>query len=219
MVSTRIVVAALAAVTVLAGCMPAPERPQPATEEEIEALQQEQARVWWQGIAQGKPMPEVAVVEELPAEEAYERQTQCLDEAALPGVTVGTAGQWTYSGDAGPDDEEYLVVQQQYWICTQQFPAAVEDEFVLSRSELAWLYDYYVQRYEPCLASLGFEATAFPSRQTFVGEEAAGYPSWVPHDFSVIPVPTLQEWRLLAAKCPLPYLLEPYDLPGNVSSS
>ena len=210
------VAVALAVVTAAGGCMPSPERPQPATEEEIEALRDEQAREWWDSLATGEPMPEVAVVEELPAEEAYERQTQCLDEAALPGVTVGSAGEWTYAGETGPEDETFVLVQRQFWVCAQQFPAAGEDDFVLSVSELAWLHDYYVKRYLPCLESFGFEATAFPSRPTFVGE-AAGYPSWIPHDFSVDPVPTLQEWRVIASKCPLPDLLDPYNLPGMSS--
>ena len=217
MVSRAALVAAVLAATVLlAGCVPTPERPRPATEEEIAALHEEQARGWWDSIAPGTPMPEVAVIEELPAEDAYVRQTQCLDEAGLPGVTVGTAGQWTYSGDAGPDDEAYTIVMQQMWICTQQYRAAGEDDYVLSQSELAWLHDFYVKRYLPCIASFGFEAITFPSRQTFVGE-AAGYPSWVPHDYSVNPAPSSQEWRMLASKCPLPQLLEPYGLPGNLS--
>lgn len=205
--------AALAVAAVLVGCMPSPERPQPATEEEIAALRHEEASAWWDEIANGAPMPEVAVIERLPPEEAYVRQTECLGEAALPGVTVLNAGEWSYAGDAGPNDGAYRLVMKQQWICSQQFPATEQDGYVLSQSELAWLHDYYVKRYLPCLQSHGFEALYMPNREQFIGE-AAGYPQWMPHDYSVGPVPTSQQWRMLASKCPLPDLLEPYDLPG-----
>ena len=211
-----VVAVALAAAALLAGCMPSPERPQPATEEEIAALRQAEAIAWWDSFGTGTPMPDVAVIEELPPQEAYERQAQCIGEAALPGVTVGTAGEWSYDGDAGPNDEEYMLVMQQQWICSQQFPSADQDDYVLSQSELAWLHDFYVKRYVPCLASFGYEATYFPNREQFVGE-AAGYPAWMPHDYSVSPAPTSHEWRMLASKCPLPNLLDPYDLPAMTS--
>jgi hypothetical protein len=161
-------------------------------------------------------MPDVAVIEALPAQEAYERQAQCLGEAGLPGVNVGTEGEWSYAGDAGPDDEAYRLVMQQQWICSQQFPSTDQDDYVLSQSELAWLHDFYVNRYVPCIASFGFEATYFPNREQFIGE-AAGYPAWMPHDYSVSPAPTSHEWRMLASKCPLPNLLDPYDLPAMSS--
>lgn len=212
--------AAAIVIAMLAGCVPStPELPRSATPEEIQALRDEQAREWWDNMASGDPMPDIEVIEEMPSEEAYLRQTQCLQDAAIPGVIVTDDGGWSFEGDVGVEGEVgftdplYIQMQQQAWICNQQFPAAGEDAYVLSASELAWLHDFYVQRYRPCLASLGFEAITFPSREQFIGE-GVGYPAWVPHDYSVSPVPTRTQWMIIAERCPLPSLLAAYDLPG-----
>ena len=203
---------AVVSVALLAGCAHSPESPRPATAEEIEALQEEQAREWWESFAGYKPMPEVEVIEALPPNEAFPRQTECLREAEIPGVTFSDDGQWTYEGEPSATNPMFLPVQEQYWICTQQFPAAGDADFILSESELAWLYDFYLTRYRPCLSSLGFQAVGFPGRETFVGD-GAGYPSWIPYDYSISPVPTPGQWRLIAERCPMPELLEVYDLP------
>ena len=194
-------------VALLAGCVPPPpEPPRPATAEEIAALKQAQAREWWDGFAPGEPMPDVDVIEVLPPDEAYARQSECLNEAAIPGVTVRDDGGWNYSGEGDSDDPVFVQVQIQYWICNQQFPVDDSDDYVKSQAELAWIYDFYVERHRPCLASLGFEFVDFPQRERFVGE-AAGYIAWVPHDYSVSPMPTAQQWQLIAVRCPLPALL------------
>jgi hypothetical protein len=207
--------ASVAVLATLAGCASAaPPLPEPATAAEIEALRNEQARMWWDSMASGEPMPEIDVIEVMPPDEAFMRQTECLAEANLPGVSVGSEGEWHYSGSAEFNDPDFMVVQQQFWACAQQYPSSGDRDHVLSQSELGWLHDYYAKRYLPCLASLGFESLAFPSRRTFIGE-GAGYASWVPHDFSVIPVPTAQQWAMLAERCPLPYLLDGYGLPGQ----
>lgn len=205
------------AVAVLVGCASAPEPPRPATPEQIAALHEQQARDWWDSVSGGAPMPEVDVIEELPPEESYARQNECLQDADIPGVTVTDDGGWSFEGDVDGEidfeDPLFLQMQQQSWICAQQFPPSGEDAYVLSASELAWLHDFYVQRHRPCLASLGFEAIDFPGREQFVVDEV-GYPPWVPHDYSVSPIPTRMEWALLAERCPLPSLLDPYSLPG-----
>ena len=200
-------------VVMLAGCSPSPGPPRPATAEEIQALREAQARNWWDTFADGAPMPVVEVIEVLPAEESYERQLQCITDAAIPGVTVMDGGGVHYEGDGGYDDPWPLALEQQYWLCAQQYPVGGEDEYILSTSELAWLYDFYLKRYQPCLGSLGFEFLDFPEREQFIGD-AAGYPAWVPHDYSVAPVPTRDQWTLIAERCPLPELLDRYELPG-----
>ena len=203
-------------VAVLAGCSPPPEPPRPVTEEEIQALRDAQARDWWETFAQGEPMPLVEVIEVLPPEESYERQLQCIEDAAIPGVIVMDGGGVSYEGDGGYEDPWPLVLEQQYWLCAQQYPVAGEDEYILSQSELTWLYDFYEKRYRPCLGSLGFEFLDFPQREQFI-EGIAGYAGWVPHDYSVSPVPTRDQWTLIAERCPLPSLLAAYELPGSGS--
>ena len=221
--SARVVLAfavALLGVATLAGCAPsASPRPAPPTADEIAAMHEEQARFWWDSLNTGQPMPDVAVIEVLPGEEAFVRQTECLREADLPGVTVGSAGEWRFENTVDPveDDPAYQLVQQRWWVCSQQFPSADDDDWLMSSRELEWLHGFYAKRYLPCLASLGFEPVEFPSRDSFV-EEANGYASWIPHDFSVTPTPTPQQWDKIAVRCPLPYLLAEYELPGSRSS-
>lgn len=204
---------AAAAVAVLAGCMTPPPPPTPATEEEIAAFQEQQAREWWESFAPGIPMPDVEVIEAVPAEESNERQLQCLNDAAIPGVTVSDDGGVSYEGQGGFEDPLFMQVQQQFWICSEQFPVAGEAAYVMSQSELAWLHDFYAQRYRPCLASLGFDVVDFPTREQFIGE-GAGYPRWVPFEYSLSPLPTQTQWHLIAERCPLPPLLDGYVLPG-----
>jgi hypothetical protein len=203
-----------AGIVLLAGCAPSPPEPRPATAEELQAFRDEQARQWWESFAEGAPMPVVEAIEELPPEESYERAIQCFNDAAIPGVTMSADGGWSYSGEGGFEDPLSQVVQAQWWICNEQYPSVMDDSFVKSPSELAWIYDFYVERYRPCLASLGYTFVDFPQRERFV-VDTAYYVGWVPHDHSVSPMPTGPGWELIAARCPLPPLLDDLGVPAN----
>ena len=89
--------------TALVGCVEPTPVPPPPTEEEIDAMREEQAQAWWDSLSTGTTMPELGVIEELPNEEAFIRQTECLDEAQVPGVTVYGPGEWSYNGALGDD--------------------------------------------------------------------------------------------------------------------
>jgi hypothetical protein len=196
----------------LAACSPPPPPPEPPTAEEIAAVRAEMAQSWWDSMDLDVPMPHVEVIEELPAQQAAARQTQCLEEANLPGVQVDGPGTWSFGG-SNSDDVGFVDVQTLWWVCAQQYPSTDETEFLLSASELAWLYDFYVQRYEPCVATLGIELLDLPPREYFLSE-TGGYPAWVPYEQSLRPVPTADDWQVLAQRCPLPDMLAAYGLPG-----
>ena len=214
--STVVQRAAIAVVTlalagaVLAGCGSPPE-PAPPTQEQIDAVRASEAQTWWNSMFTDRPMPEVAVIEELPLEDALARQTQCLEEANIPGVTVNGRGEWSYDGELG-DDPMGSAAQEQWWICAQQYPAHSDDGWILSPSQLEWLHGYYTERYIPCLRTVGLEPTGFPSRADFLSN--GSYPAWVPHDATVTPIPTPGEWERVADRCPLPEMLQHYGLPG-----
>jgi hypothetical protein len=123
-------------------------------------------------------------------------------------------GGWTYAGQGGFEDPLAQVVQAQWWMCNEQYPAVIDGAYVKSPSELEWIYDFYVERYRPCLASLGYTFVDFPERDRFIGD-AAGYVAWVPHDYSVSPMPTNPGWDVIAARCPLPPLLGDLGVPAN----
>ena len=204
----------IAAVALLAACTPSPPAPEPVTDEQVEAFRDQQAREWWESFAEGAAMPIVDAIEELPPEEAYERSVQCFNDAAIPEVTMTVDGGWRYEGQGGFEDPLAQVVEAQWWVCNQQYPAGIDGAYVKSPSELEWIHDFYVERYRPCLASLGFAFVDFPQREQFVGD-AAGYVGWVPHDYSVAPMPTQPQWNVNAARCPLPPLLGDLGLPAN----
>jgi hypothetical protein len=216
---SRAVAAVATAVTALAvaalvGCAPAPEPPRPATPEEIEAFAREMSQEWWDSIAPGEPMPEVDVIEVLPADESSERQTECIRDAEIPGLTVTPDGGITFSVETSQGDPLDQAVQQQFWICAAKYPMEDDYSWVMSESELAWTYDFYVERYRPCLSALGFEFQDFPDRGQFV-DGAVGYLAWIPHDYSIAPTPSAQQWNLIAARCPLPPLLDTLGLPAS----
>ncbi len=200
------------AVGALAGCVSPTPVPPPPTAEEIAAMREVQAQDWWDSIATGTTMPNVAVVAELPPEEAYIRQTECLDAAALPGVSVGSAGEWTFD-DSDLDGPAGIAVQVQWWICGQQYPAVGDFDWMLSPAQLEWLYDFLAERHIPCLRTLGIDVIGFPSREDFL-HESNGYPFWLPYPETLNPTPPSSEWVLIAKRCPLPEIMHDYGLPG-----
>lgn len=203
----------LAAALLLAGCVAAPA-PAPPTPEQVEAVRTDQARSWWALIFSGRPMPEVAVVEILPMDEAGERQSECLESADLPGVDVIGVNEWRFDGEGLADPEEAQAdALEQQWICAQQFPFD-ESAFLLSSAQRDWLYDYFVERYEPCLRTLGFTTLGFPNRASFTSDPA-GYPIWIPWEGALDPNPDVGEWRVIGQRCPLPDMLDAYNLPGT----
>lgn len=195
----------------LVGCgTPAPE-PQPLTTEQVEAIRSAHAEEWWNSVQPDVPMPDVDVIGVYPPGEAFELRRQCLETANLPGVTVTDDGGWSIQGE--PGDPAFTAADAQVWVCAQQYRAEGETDHLLSPSQLEWLYDFYVLRYRPCVATMGHELLNFPSREVFLGS-SVGYATWIPHDFSVEPVPTPEGWALIAQRCPLPEMLESYGLPG-----
>jgi len=203
--------AMLLAVLGLAGCGTSPPEPEPLTAEQVEEIRVEQAEEWWDSVQPDVPMPEVDLIAVLPPQEAEQRRSQCLDDANLPGVTVHEDGSWSNEGQ--PGDPTFMAAHEQMWVCAQQYRPEGELDYLLSPSQLEWLYDFYVLRYQPCVATLGHELVNFPSRYVFVGNPG-GYSAWVPHDFSLEPRPTPEGWELIAKRCPLPEMLAGYGLPG-----
>ena len=198
--------------TVLAGCVSPTPEPPPPTAEEIKAIRDARAQAWWDSFSTGTTMPDIEVIEMLPGEEAFLRQTECLEAAEVPGVTVYGPGEWTYNGAVG-DDTTGLEAQLQYWECVQQFPAEDDFGWMLSPAQTEWLYDFYVARHIPCLRTFGLEVLHFPTREAFL-ERSDGYPAWLPFPETMRPTPRSSEWTLIAKHCPLPEMVLDYGLPG-----
>ena len=209
--AVALVTAALVA-SALAGCTEPTPVPPPPTALEIAALREQQAQAWWDSLSTGTTTPDLGVVEELPDEEAFARQTECLDEAQVPGVTVYGPGEWSYNGALG-DDATGSEAQVEWWKCVHRFPAEGDFDWMLSWAQTAWLYDFFSERHIPCLRTLGIEVIGFPLRDYFI-ETSGGYPAWLPYPESMSPTPASSDWVLLAKRCPLPELLHRYGIPG-----
>ena len=214
---------ALATLTVAAGalaaCAPPPPGPEPPTPEQIAAVRHEQAQSWWDSLSTGTTMPDVDVIAALPLEKASVQQTECLAAADLPGVRVYGPGAWEFDA-AAVDEDAAIATQVQWWTCAQQYPVENDFEWMRSPSQLAWLYDFYGKRYLPCIRSLGIEPLDFPTRDEFLGADLlggnGGFPAWLPYEQTVRPIPTTDEWKQLAQRCPLPDMVHDYGLPGYI---
>ena len=209
--AVAVVTVALAA-TALVGCVEPAPVPPPPTEEEIAAMREEQAQLWWDSMSTGTTMPDLGVIEVLPNEEAATRQTECLDEAQIPGVTVYGPGEWSYNGALG-NDATGSEAQIALWKCAQQYPAEGAFEWMLSQAQTAWLYDFFSERHIPCLRTLGMEVIGFPKRDDFI-EDSDGYPAWLPFPEMMRPTPPSSDWMLISKRCPLPELAGRYGIPG-----
>jgi hypothetical protein len=210
----RTVVAAVLALVAgaLAGCVsPSPEPP-PPTPAEIEAMRDAWAQEWWDSLSTGTTMPDVDVIEVLPADDASARLTECLEEASVPGVTVYGPGEWSYNGALG-DDATGTEAQVAWWTCAQQYPSDDLFGWMMSADQLEWLYDFFAQRHIPCLHTLGIDVVSFPSRDDFL-RISQGSPSWLPFPDVMRPTPASSDWSLIASRCPLPDLLNDFGLPG-----
>lgn len=208
--------AALVAVTALAGCVPAPPpEPQPLSDAEIQSVRVEQDDLWWQTIAPGTRPPVIGVIEAVPPEQYVVRQGECISAAGLPGVTVTSDGALGFNG-AAPNDPAFIAFRKQQWICAHQYPSQLDDAAFLSPEQLEFVYDYYASRYQPCLRTMGIELLGFPTKADFLRDSETS-PSWVPYEQTVRPIPTTEQWQVLAQRCPLPAVLDPYALPGSAA--
>ncbi len=193
----------------LSGCMPAaPTGPPQLTPEDVTAVRQAEARAWWEGMFPGREMPLIEVVEEMPSEDRMARVTECLEDAAIPGVTIRGVGEWTFD-ELSPSEATELAALEHWWMCAMQYPVRLADTVMMSERQLDWIYDFYVERYQPCLASFGFGLFGLPTKEDFL-RDSIGYPVWYPYQEWISPIPTAPEWELLAQRCPVPEILEPY---------
>ncbi len=188
--------AALAATMVLAGCVADPAQPQAATEIEVRSSIALQNASWWSSMFPDEPMPRVQVIDTVDAEAQSRIVDGCLAASGLP-------VQRDPSANSQPD---YLAFERALWFCYQQYPVHTEEiiaQGFLSRDQLSYLYDYYVQRLVPCLVMLGFRVEAIPDRGSFMGF-SLGYPTWTPFD-RLEPQPRDQRaWDSVISQCPPP---------------
>lgn len=179
----KVLVTALAATAVLAGCASPRALPPSATPAEVRAVIAEQNRQWWDSIAPGEPMPVIEPIEYADPKGINPGLNECMSS-----IDTTVQGSW----------------DRAMFTCSMLYPydyAEPEAFGIYSRAQLEFLYDYFSRRLSPCLEFLGYEVPEGPSLEGFTAGEFSG---WTPY-YAMRPTPlTAAEWRRIDLRCPVP---------------
>jgi hypothetical protein len=194
-----------ASIVLMAGCSSAPTLPPGLTPAGVKALVDQQNANWWNSMFPGEPRP---VIEPL-SYDTYDvqrlRVEECTRAAAIPGVTV--------SGNSGYvfDPNDHVVMEafnRQMYICSMTYQAefdfdAPEENGYFSPEQLAYIYDYVVERSMPCLNLLGYTTPELPDRETFVDRfYVSGYS--LPYYQLTPGLIDVRVWERVLRECPPP---------------
>lgn len=180
----------------LSGC--GAQLPAGLTASEVRHYQQEEARLWWDGMFPDDPMPTVAVVEYATPETRDDLTSACVDAAlGFPTLT----------------DYSTKAFSIAYWTCYAEFPLDPEGRHLrLSPEQLSYSYSYFNERTVPCLRGLGYPVPAFESKALLLSPSQGdvGYPVWTPY-WTVLADPTItpEVMHQVLEACPPP----PFDYP------
>lgn len=186
-------VLAVGLTTALAGCATAPPPPPFPSPAEMIEIQQEQDRQRWESMYPGREVPVIGIDQTVTLAELGDRVNDCVNAAQVPKSTT--------EGFSAPE-----ALQRTIWVCESRYPVVDPTLFMLSEAQLDWLYDYFSERFTPCMTRLGYQLD-LPDKVSFM-ESSIGYPSWFPHESGFTPMPTTQQQRdLIDRECPLPSMV------------
>ena len=200
MAGAALAVAALAA-ALLGGCVAAPTKPAPPTEEEVDSYVRHMLDATWQssGLDGMMERPRVKAGALEPPDEFSDSLTACYADAGfeLKG--------WSWGADQG-----YLLVEETnvwvdapakqlaFYTCLAEHPAdPVATGELLGERQLAYQYDRFVTWTIPCLRASGYSLDQVPTREEFL--EAGGH-LWEPYS-AVQNVDGPESYALLTARC------------------
>lgn len=205
MTRLSVIVALGASVALLAGCAPAPELPAALTQAEIKERIAEHNALWWESMFPGQRQPDVDPIEYVSPTVAVRKTEECMHNADIEGLLFGPDGSWIYLGDDPGGNEQ---VNRVYFICSLEYPIALDQAGLLSDEQLEWIYDYNKQRLVPCLQLLGYTV---PNRTTDFAPGTNDY--WIPY-YDIYPQPSADEWARIDLRCP-PSPVGPLYRPSN----
>lgn len=150
----------------LVGCAPSVSAPPGMTRTEAEVFVRQQSVGMWSALVLREPraMPALPEVTFVSSESWSAVMDECLRAADVPvrwGYTEGT----TYPDIGAPDD--VLVAN---FVCQSRY-AVNPSEYLLTRTQLDYLYDYYANWLVPCLAMHGADTPQLPSRTSFAEQQ------------------------------------------------
>lgn len=90
-------------------------------------------------------------------------------------------------------------VRFDFYLCLAENPASsIGDSALLSRAQLDYIYDYYVEWLVPCLQHGGYEVSGAPTRDEFIDAEGA----WSPYDeVTVADVADRADFAIVRDRC------------------
>ena len=106
------------------------------------------------------------------------------------------------------------------WLCFKRYPVSPDSpdlDFILTKAQADYLYDYYVERLNPCLESLGLTVGEAPRRVEFT-RVPYGALSWSPYvDMSPQPDDDAG-WQWVISQCGTPpYADRTHPMPNDIA--
>ena len=149
----------MACAIVLSGCAQPVALPPGPSPDEVVHMQEQIARVWWEVMLPGEPMPEIRVVGYTAPETRDAVVADCMQARRPQGATYSiqsTANGFTMTGGF-PADE----LHRSMLVCSAQHPIdPAGDHGLLSYEQLEYAYAWLSERSVPCL-----EAARLPGRR------------------------------------------------------
>jgi hypothetical protein len=168
------IVIALVCGVVLSGCSPTPE--DPMSDQLRSAIRQDRSETAWDAVREQYPealRPQITVGPVLDDAEWASATQTCFKDQGFIVVRLGSSFQ--YSSSQGQSPLQYAVAQ---YHCAMALPSLTEMASYLDVVQLGALYDYYLDRVQPCLALSGVTTSKPPSREAF--EDGYGSSTWTP---------------------------------------
>jgi hypothetical protein len=176
-----------------------------ATDADVDAYVAGQLDRYWKQILASSSAadkldaePDVATVAFTTPDTWSTVQTSCLQAAGLQAREI--SGGFTIDDPGDLDATEVSLAQ---WTCLRQYPVDPRITGFLSDAQVLFMYDYFVSRLTPCIATLGFDVTPPPQRDQYLALVRAGS-SWSPYigaDGEPI-ARSPGEWALVNGRCP-----------------
>jgi hypothetical protein len=163
MLSSGVLLTAVASCLLMAGCAAPVDVPADASDAEIDALLEQQLDSRWESYAwpDGVVKPAVERVAFTTDRTWSATQVGCLVRAGLDAREV--SGGFTVDEDA-----DSTAARVAMWTCQAQYPRDPRGAGYLSEAQILYMYDFYVSRLGPCMRLLGYTVSEPPERGEYV---------------------------------------------------
>jgi hypothetical protein len=192
------VVAALATGCATASSTPPPPPDELTEQQKLDAYDDFLDQSWERVTSQfpDAERPDVDFVRYIDQKEWAQVIVDCLVAEGVD-AKVSTDGQGGYESQGVAGQELPMAIAG--YVCDAKYPTDPSLNQPLTDAEMDYIYDYYVQVLNPCLAKEGYKTTEPPSRQAFL--DAYGTSEmWAP--YNIVSHPGQDEWNRINRACP-----------------